>query len=105
MRLRWAAPSRKAAGARKQAFALPACAVQIAWPRISCTPRAALAFAITVATGSLGQVIDANTIESQNMERSRNSIGETLERFPITWNHVIEKESLKFKEMEHAGIE
>ena len=28
-----------------------------------------------------------------------------LERFPITWNHVIEKESLKFKEMEHVLIE
>jgi len=28
-----------------------------------------------------------------------------LERFPITWNHVIEKESLKFKEVEHALIE
>jgi hypothetical protein len=25
-----------------------------------------------------------------------------LARFPITWNHVIEKESLKFKELEHA---
>jgi hypothetical protein len=25
-----------------------------------------------------------------------------LERFPITWNHVIEKESLKFKEVEHV---
>ncbi len=29
----------------------------------------------------------------------------TLERFPITWNHVIEKESLKFKELEHVLIE
>ena len=28
-----------------------------------------------------------------------------LERFPIKWNHLIEKESLKFKELEHAGIE
>jgi hypothetical protein len=28
-----------------------------------------------------------------------------LERFPITWNHVIEKESLKFKGLEHVGIE
>jgi hypothetical protein len=26
----------------------------------------------------------------------------TLERFPITWNHVIDKESLKFKELEHV---
>jgi hypothetical protein len=28
-----------------------------------------------------------------------------VERFPITWNHVIEKESLNFKELEHALIE
>jgi len=28
-----------------------------------------------------------------------------LERFPITWNHVIEKESLNLKELEHIGIE
>jgi hypothetical protein len=27
------------------------------------------------------------------------------ERFPIAWNHVIEKESLKFKELEQGGIE
>jgi hypothetical protein len=27
--------------------------------------------------GSLGQEIDAKTIESQNMEQSRNSVGET----------------------------
>jgi hypothetical protein len=30
---------------------------------------------------------------------------ERLERFPITWNHVIENESLKFKELEHVLIE
>ena len=28
-----------------------------------------------------------------------------LERFPIAWNHVIEKESLNFKELEHVLIE
>jgi len=28
-----------------------------------------------------------------------------LERFPITWNHVIEKEALKFRELEHVLIE
>jgi len=28
-----------------------------------------------------------------------------LERFPITWNHVIEKKSLKIKELEHVLIE
>jgi hypothetical protein len=27
------------------------------------------------------------------------------ERSPITWNHVIEKESLKIKELEHVLIE
>ncbi len=31
--------------------------------------------------------------------------GVPLVRFPITWNHVIEKESLKFKELEHVLIE
>ncbi len=29
----------------------------------------------------------------------------SLEQFPITWNHVIEKESLNFKELEHVLIE
>jgi hypothetical protein len=43
-------------------------------------PRAALAFAITYSTGSLGQRDRRNTIESQNLERSRSSIGETLAR-------------------------
>ena len=28
-----------------------------------------------------------------------------LERVPITWNHVIGKDSLKFKELEHVLIE
>jgi hypothetical protein len=28
-----------------------------------------------------------------------------LERFPITWNHVIEKETLKFRDLEHVLIE
>jgi hypothetical protein len=28
-----------------------------------------------------------------------------LERFPIRWNHLIEKESLRFKDLEHALIE
>jgi hypothetical protein len=28
-----------------------------------------------------------------------------LERFPIRWNHLIEKESLRFKELEHGLIE
>ncbi|PZR92328.1 MAG: hypothetical protein DLM68_02370 [Hyphomicrobiales bacterium] len=52
----------------------------IVWPGMSCTPPAAPAFAITDAAGSLGQEIDATTIESQNMERSRKRIGEILAR-------------------------
>ena len=28
-----------------------------------------------------------------------------LERFPITWNHVIDKEPVKIKELEHVRIE
>jgi hypothetical protein len=33
-------------------------------------------------------------------------VGESaLERFPITWNHVIDKDSLKIKELEHVPIE
>ena len=28
-----------------------------------------------------------------------------LERLPYTWNHVIEKESLEFKELEHVKRE
>jgi hypothetical protein len=28
-----------------------------------------------------------------------------LERYPISWNHLIEKESLKIKELEHVHIE
>jgi hypothetical protein len=30
---------------------------------------------------------------------------EALERFPIKWNHLIGKESLRFKELEHVLIE
>ena len=33
------------------------------------------------------------------------SIKGLLERLPITWNHVIEKESLNFKELEHVLVE
>jgi hypothetical protein len=29
----------------------------------------------------------------------------TLERLPIIWNHLIEKLSLKFKELEHVLVE
>jgi hypothetical protein len=28
-----------------------------------------------------------------------------LEGFPLTWNHASEKESLKFKVLEHVGVE
>jgi len=30
---------------------------------------------------------------------------DSLERFPIPWNHVIEKESLRIKKLEHVRIE
>ncbi len=39
------------------------------------------------------------------VEEMRDAVLAKLERFPITWNHVIEKESLKFKELEHVLIE
>ena len=29
----------------------------------------------------------------------------TLERFPIMWNHLIEKKSLKIKKLEHVLFE
>ncbi|MGH6794321.1 MAG: hypothetical protein ACREDH_03780 [Methylocella sp.] len=31
--------------------------------------------------------------------------GSTLERVPIKWNHLIDKDSLKIKELEHVLIE
>ena len=36
---------------------------------------------------------------------TREKVRRPLVRFPITWNRVIEKESLKFKEVEHVLIE
>ena len=44
-----------------------------------------------------------NRVQSRNFHYGRHAA--TLERFPITWNHVIEKESLRFKELEHVLIE
>jgi hypothetical protein len=79
MRLRWA-PLKTSGRRAGTGLSAPACAMPVVWPRLSCTPRAALAFAITDAIGSLGQEIGANTIESQNMERSGSSIRETLAR-------------------------
>jgi hypothetical protein len=35
----------------------------------------------------------------------RKTAFQALERFPIRWNHLIEKESLRFKELEHVLIE
>jgi hypothetical protein len=34
-----------------------------------------------------------------------NATNGSLERFPITWNHVIEKESLNISKLEHVLIE
>jgi hypothetical protein len=70
------------------------------------TSRATLAFAITDATGSLGQEIDVNTIESQNMERSRNSIGETIRirvkrRLIETTMQTLDKAQLDFPPVAH----
>ncbi|MGB6710893.1 MAG: hypothetical protein WBE85_12235 [Methylocella sp.] len=47
---------------------------QVKW-----TPRGP-GLPMTHAMGSLGHEFDANTIKSQNMERSRNGIGETVAR-------------------------
>ena len=33
------------------------------------------------------------------------TLGVPLERFPIRWDHLIGKESLRFKELEHVLIE
>jgi hypothetical protein len=41
----------------------------------------------------------------QRMESREQATRLLLERFRITWNHVIEKESLKHKDVEHALIE
>ena len=35
----------------------------------------------------------------------RSSVEMRIERFPITWNHVIDKESLKIKILEQVLIE
>ncbi|MGH6822291.1 MAG: hypothetical protein ACREC4_02190, partial [Methylocella sp.] len=43
--------------------------------------------------------------QTTTMDRKNSRNRPALERFPITWNHVIEKESLKFKELEHALVE
>jgi len=43
--------------------------------------------------------------QATGMAVSDLTFSKTLERFPITWNHVIEKESLKIKELEHVLIE
>jgi len=42
---------------------------------------------------------------SRNVAGPKDDLNRILERFPIRWNHLIEKESLKFKELEHVLIE
>ncbi|MEF3367338.1 hypothetical protein V3H18_12410 [Methylocystis sp. 9N] len=37
--------------------------------------------------------------------KRREKAAPTLERFPITWNHVIDKESLKIKILEQVLVE
>ncbi|MDQ6869364.1 MAG: hypothetical protein M3178_13630 [Pseudomonadota bacterium] len=33
------------------------------------------------------------------------SVADQLERVPIKWNHLIDKDALKLKDLEHVGIE
>jgi arsenate reductase-like glutaredoxin family protein len=49
--------------------------------------------------------LDLCFIDFSSREPVSTSLENALERFPITWNHVIEKESLKFKELEHVLVE
>ncbi|MGB6175733.1 MAG: hypothetical protein WBF43_05225 [Methylocella sp.] len=51
----------------------------IVWAQVKRTLRGP-GLTMTHAMGSFGQEFDANKIESQNMERSRNGIGETVAR-------------------------
>jgi len=53
------------------------------------------------------RIFGKNNAKSKDGAGRRNSIPRetVLERFPIRWNHLIEKESLKFKELEHVLIE
>jgi hypothetical protein len=37
--------------------------------------------------------------------RAKRGDPKTLERVPIKWNHLIDKNSLKIKELEHGGTE
>jgi hypothetical protein len=41
----------------------------------------------------------------RGVQRRAGSHAAALGRFPITWNHVIEKESLNINKLEHVGIE
>ena len=56
--------------------------------------------AVDLATPSSGKG-QASTLS----EASQSITTVVLERVPITWNHVIDKDSLKFKELEHVLIE
>ncbi len=50
---------------------------------------------------------DAQTKDMTKIEAKKTFAGLTraLERLPIAWNHVIEKELLRFKEVQHVLIE
>jgi hypothetical protein len=43
--------------------------------------------------------------ESSQISQSQDFFSKLLERFPITWNHVIEEESLNINKLEHVPIE
>jgi hypothetical protein len=54
--------------------------------------------------------IAAVTLAAQRSEKQATSYGSRhgarlLKRFPIRWNHLIEKEALRAKELEHVLIE
>jgi hypothetical protein len=53
--------------------------------------------------------IAAATLAAQRSEKQATSYesrhGARLTRFPLRWNHLIEKEALRAKELEHVLIE
>lgn len=63
-------------------------------PRASFRPRAEIAGSRAYLRRR-ERLLDYAAAPIQHMQKA-------LERLPYTWNHVIEKESLKFKELEHV---
>ena len=65
-------------------------------------PHCCLSSTITIIIGLTSASTDAPYLKDPKKQPIETR---HLERFPITWNHVIEKESLNFKELEHVLIE